>query len=229
MRDSDISKEFSDNRRRFLEAIRRILQDGSNDQLDEAAFPAYAHRNWFVNKLFWHRLFTVQKFLAEKTGGVAVDFGCGSGVMLPFLSKRFDKVIAIDIDLEPVNAIKKFIDFPSNIEFVDMTKVRTLRELIKLTDCIIALDVLEHVEDLSSVLNEFVDISSEQLVLIASLPTENFLYKLGRSVAGKQFTGSYHVSNAKKVSIQLLKQFSLKNLAHFPFNLFFNISYCIKK
>jgi 2-polyprenyl-3-methyl-5-hydroxy-6-metoxy-1,4-benzoquinol methylase len=85
-------------------------------------------------------------------------------------------------------------------------------------DCIIALDVLEHIEDLS----EFVALAQRVLkkdgFVVVSGPTENILYQIGRKIAGKQFTGTYHVSNIARIRERLAKDLRIEHVATlFPF------------
>ena len=66
-------------------------------------------------------------------------------------------------------------------------------------DAIIALDVLEHVDDLTDILQQFRRLLKPGGIVVISGPTENGLYKLGRRIAGKRFTGDYHVSNIGRI------------------------------
>ena len=64
-------------------------------------------------------------------------------------------MIALDIDLIPFERMKAQIDFPSNIEVHD-TRLFPLDQLPAASfDIITALDVLEHVDDLSGTLKYF--------------------------------------------------------------------------
>ena len=83
-----------------------------------------------------------------------LDFGCGSGVMLPFLCGISARVTAMDIDLLPFEQISRLQPFPANLEVHDAREV-TLKDLPKASlDLIVATDVLEHVDDLPGTLSE---------------------------------------------------------------------------
>ncbi len=73
-------------------------------------------------------------------------------------------MIALDIDLIPFERMKVQIDFPSNIEVHDMHSFPLDELPAAFFDVITALDVLEHVEDLSSTLTVFCDCSSRAAV-----------------------------------------------------------------
>ncbi len=140
----------------FRAAIRKVLSESESGRLDEAAFPAYSHPNPFINWLFWQRLRkTIDHIERAAPYQRVLDFGCGSGVLLPFLSSIAGNVIALDIDLIPFERMKAHIDFLPNIEVRD-TRSFPLDQLPTASfDIITALDVLEHVDDLSGTLNNF--------------------------------------------------------------------------
>src|SRR5688500_15506642 len=72
----------------FVQAMRDVLGAGESSILSEAAFPAYAHPNVLIGSLFWERIRAVMRYLGDAPRGTVVDFGCGGGVMLPFLAER---------------------------------------------------------------------------------------------------------------------------------------------
>src|SRR5712691_11306121 len=95
---------FSDYKKAFVVSARRILAKGTSDVLNEAALPAYANSNPLSSYLFWQRVRTVTNCLGNRLQyKAAMDFGCGSGVMLPYLSRVAETVFALDVDLAPLN------------------------------------------------------------------------------------------------------------------------------
>ena len=81
-------------------------------------------------------------------------------------------------------------------------------------DLILALDVLEHVDDLPKVLQDMARLLKPQGLLLVSGPTENWMYRLGRSIgqrfAGPEFSGHYHHRNIYDVQGELAKLFTVK-------------------
>ncbi|MEI8130965.1 MAG: class I SAM-dependent methyltransferase [Leptolinea sp.] len=177
----------------FLHAIRQVLADAPLRSLDEAGFPAYAHPNPLINWLFWQRLRVaindiVQEIPYERT----LDFGCGSGILLPYLAEHSQYVLGLDIDLQPYERIQKYISFPSHIEVFDCREHPLPDYPPNSFDLITALDVLEHVTNLSTIFNQLMALLKPGGRLIISGPTENVFYKFGRLLTGKEFTGAYH-------------------------------------
>ncbi len=203
-------KEFNPYKKEFVEATKRILAAEHSENLDEAAFPAYSNPNPLMNFLFWERIYRVMNYIEPKgTLEKVLDFGCGSGVMLPFLAKQAKEVIGVDIDLTPLEKIEQYINFPKNVSFQE-----TYEEIPeKSLDLIIALDVLEHVDNLERELDKFTSLLAPSGELIVSGPTENFLYKIGRFLAGSSYSGHYHVRNVYDIRSATQKKLTTRNLA----------------
>ena len=210
---------FKSYKAKFVSATSKVLEAEHTENLDEAAFPAYSNPNPLMNFLFWERLSRVMQYI-EKKGkfGSVLDFGCGSGVMLPFLSQQADEVLAVDIDLEPLHRLEEHIKFNENIRFSDSYKDIEKGSL----DLVIALDVLEHVDNLDEIFAELASLLKRGGEIIVSGPTENIFYKLGRFLAGPTYSGDYHVRNIYDIQKIAGKHFSVNNLAtlFFPVPLF---------
>ncbi len=138
------------------------------------------------------------------------------------LKKCDYEVTAIDIDLSPKNQLVEYIEFPDGINFVE-GDVLTI-DFDKKFDAIIALDVLEHIPlHISPVfLKRFDGLLAPNGKIIISGPTENILYKLGRYLAGSDFTGSYHETNIDLIKKEFQYFFEIKTVKklYFPFTLF---------
>lgn len=200
-------ENFSDVKKLFKNTISGILQQqGTNEILNESAFPAYANKNPLIDYLFWSRVRYTYDFL-RKQGGNVLDFGCGSGVLGYALAVNNINVTAFDITLQPIDLLKEKITFPENIEFVqgDINRLAGLGD--RRYDVIAALDVLEHISDIESYLAVFEKLLKPGGYIIASGPTENILYKAGRRFAGKEYSGDYHETNI----IDIRKRISASN------------------
>ncbi|MDO9300044.1 MAG: class I SAM-dependent methyltransferase [Anaerolineales bacterium] len=196
--------DFNSYKTRYRNTIRQVLAQAESGRLDEAAFPAYSHRNPIINWLFWQRLRKVMEHIQRPTPYERVlDFGCGSGVMLPYLSQISSQVIALDVDLLPLERVQAYIPLASNVDVKDASKNNISDLPANSFDLIIALDVLEHVKDLPRTLNELLALLKQGGQLIVSGPTENILYRLGRKVAGPEYSGAYHERGIAEIKNEL--------------------------
>tara|TARA_B100000508_G_C11413448_1_gene254487 strand:+ start:157 stop:843 length:687 start_codon:yes stop_codon:yes gene_type:complete len=213
---------FQDTKTTFKKAFQEILAAGDSYEIGEAALPAYAHKNPFIDWLFWQRIkVSFQYAQQQQQGGNVLDFGCGSGILSYLLAKAGYNVTACDVEFSPLRLVQQKITFPENISFVE-GDILTQGFPKHSFDMIFALDVLEHIDDLEPYIAAFNELLTPNGLLVVSGPTENRLYKMGRKLAGKRFTGDYHVSNISNIKEAFRKTFpniSSKKLI-FPFILF---------
>jgi 2-polyprenyl-3-methyl-5-hydroxy-6-metoxy-1,4-benzoquinol methylase len=207
------TKEFNTYKTRYRTAIQNVLSETEKGRLDEAAFPAYSHKNPLINWLFWQRLRKVMEHVENGQYENILDFGCGSGVMLPFLSSISKQVIAMDVDLLPIQSVQKYIPIANNVQIKDATKIN-ISDLSKNSfDLIIALDVLEHVQDLPKTLSELFSLLKPNGQLIVSGPTENILYQIGRKIAGPEYSGAYHERGIAEIKDEIHKIAKIQHIA----------------
>jgi 2-polyprenyl-3-methyl-5-hydroxy-6-metoxy-1,4-benzoquinol methylase len=199
------------------------LEEAERGRLDESGFPAYSHPNRLINWLFWQRLHTAMRFIEKHAPYENVlDFGCGSGVMLPFLAKHSNQVTAIDIDLAPLEHIKRHIPLAKTIKVLDANEISLSQLRPKSFELINALDVLEHVEDIARTLAELLALLKPGGQFVISGPTENSLYRIGRKLAGPEFSGEYHVRGTAEIKRELARLVPIRQLAtlYWPVPLF---------
>ncbi len=209
----------------FKNTILNILnKQGTDEILSEAALPAYAHKNFLIDYIFWKRVSIVSKFIKEKStaNSSILDFGCGTGVLSYELASKNHSVTAIDLNLKPVEILKNHIEYPDAIHFIE-GDLFTVDFTLKY-DFIVALDVLEHISigELPKFIEKFKTLLKPNGYIIISGPTENILYKIGRKIAGRDFTGHYHKTNISMIRQVFMQHLNVKTLARlvFPFILF---------
>ena len=208
------SSEFRDYKIRYRSAIRKVLEEAERGRLDESGFPAYSHLNPLINWLFWQRLRTAMNYIEKYTPYENIlDFGCGSGVMLPFLAQHVRQVTAIDIDLVPLESLKKHIPLAENVQVLDANQISLSQLTPKSFDLINALDVLEHVDDLSTTLHDLLHLLKPGGRLLVSGPTENIFYQMGRKLAGPQFSGDYHERGTAEIKRELARLACVRQIA----------------
>lgn len=162
--------------------------------------------------IFWRRLSVAFAEACRQEGRRALDFGCGTGLMSESLATAGFSVTAIDLNLGPKTLLEKSIHFAESTTFVE-GDLLTLNLPPESFDVIVALDVLEHISPLEPYMRAFTRVLAPGGVLIVSGPTENWLYRLGRKVAGQEFTGHYHVCDIYDVADSARMVFEVRTLA----------------
>ena len=226
------SSDFQTYKSTIRAAIRAALIQAAPGTLDEAGFPAYSHRNPLINWLFWQRLRVVMETVERAAPcpcGQILDFGCGSGVMLPFLGRHAQRVLGLDVDLLPFQAMSRRLEFPANLQVRDAAQAPLESLPAASFDILTALDVLEHVDDLPAALGGLVRLLKPGGRLIVSGPSENLFYKIGRRLAGREYTGAYHERGIAEVRRELGKLIEVKTIARlYPPIVLFDIFVGIK-
>jgi 2-polyprenyl-3-methyl-5-hydroxy-6-metoxy-1,4-benzoquinol methylase len=215
--------EFQAYKTRYRSAIRRVLSESESGRLDEAGFPAYSHPNLLISWLFWQRLhIAINHFEKYSPYEKVLDFGCGSGVMLPFLAQQSQHVTAMDIDLDPLERVREHIPLAGHVHMVDANQIPLSQLKPKSFDLINALDVLEHVQDLPSTLSELLNLLKPGGQLLVSGPTENAFYQIGRRLAGPEYSGEYHKRGTLEIKRQLSRLVPVRQIAtlYWPISLF---------
>jgi 2-polyprenyl-3-methyl-5-hydroxy-6-metoxy-1,4-benzoquinol methylase len=208
------TQDFNAYKTRYRNAIRQVLAESEKGRLDEAGFPAYSHRNPVINYLFWQRLHKVMDHVETLAPFENIlDFGCGSGVMLPYLSGVSKHVSAFDVDLLPLQRVQKYIPLADNVKVFDATQTALGELPAHSFDLITALDVLEHVQDLPATINQIFALLKPNGQLVVSGPTENVLYQIGRKLAGPEYSGAYHERGIAEIKSDIARLANIKPIA----------------
>ena len=213
---------------KILKVLKKIKSDSAPHAWDEQAIPAYSHTNFLVKSIFWQRLKSAHK-LAPK-GESTLDFGCGAGAFLPWLTSSYAQVYVFDQDQKSIQQVKQNAALFgwNNVNIVNKNQ-KHLGLPEASVDTIFALDVLEHVDQLEDTLIEFKRILKPNGKLIVSSPTENFFYRFARKFGGKGFQGEFHLRAAKEVEEDLAKHFKVRLKTRlYPVFTFFRIVEAVK-
>lgn len=200
-----------------------VLRNSEPHIWDEQALPSYTHSVSVVSYVFWKR---VKLSLKQRpTGSQVLDYGCGVGALVPFLSAGYKNVIAYDIDQRTLLKCRELcnkLDI-KNVEFIDsISRLNSIDD--GSLDTIFALDVLEHIEKLDELVKFFHLKLKPNGCIIVSSPTENWIYKFMRKFGGKGYEGHFHFQAAKEVENALSEKFNIKLVNRiFPVLTFFRI------
>jgi len=213
---------------RLQEVLKKLKSLSSNQETDEVSIPLYLHKNFLIRSIFADRIKAAYN-MTQFSNKIVLDFGCGSGIFLESISHEIKKGIGADIDIK----IAKKIVSSENISLIQTNQPNDILQFSKV-DIITCFDVLEHLEDLKVLLQNFTKILSPNGIVIISGPTENFLYQIARKIAKIGIKGNMKGKNEHVRNIQDIKKLVLdsgyslqkdKNL----WNLFRVMSFLIKK
>ncbi|MCC6501316.1 MAG: class I SAM-dependent methyltransferase [Anaerolineales bacterium] len=208
------SADFNAYKARYRAAIQIVVAETENGRLDEAGLLAYAHPNSLINWLFWQRLRVAMSHIEKSAPHENIlDFGCGSGVMLPFLAQCGKHVTAYDTDLLPLEKVQAHIPLAANVQVFDANQTPISSLMPKSFDLINALDVLEHVDNLQQTLSQLMNLLKPNGQLVVSGPTENILYQIGRKLAGPEYSGAYHECGIAEIKTELRKISRVEHIA----------------
>ncbi len=215
---------FHRQKKQFIKGIRAVLsKHGKTPPLVEAGFCAYADPNPLIRFLFWRRMWLTAR-LIEASGpyDAILDFGCGAGIGASLLAPFCNRLTGLDRDLGPYRLLSPHVSYPSNVELYE-TRDHPLCDLgDRSFDAVVALDVLEHVEDLQGVMTNLCRVVKPGGPVVFCGPTESVVYRIGRRIAGKEYTGDYHVRNIydiRRVTDSLMHVETVATL-YYPFPLF---------
>lgn len=212
--------DFGSYQKSIVQLFQSLLKSNDQGIFDEQALPAYTNPNPLMRYLFWQRVKFVMGYINDlKNYDLCMDFGCGLGVMIPFLTNKAANIIAVDLDtslLQKIGNEQKW----KNVHYFQ--RIDNLAKYFGKVDLILAMDVLEHVQNLDETLANFKKLLSPQGSIIITGPTENVLYKIGRRIAN--YSGDYHRTDIYNIAEEFSKYFSISSYKTlFPVIKFFEI------
>jgi 2-polyprenyl-3-methyl-5-hydroxy-6-metoxy-1,4-benzoquinol methylase len=214
---------FSAYRARVAAVIQKLTTMYPREMISDQCVGGYLEGLPLSRWVFWKRLSCIAGLLPAGGGGTCVDFGCGLGVMLPLLGRRFTSVYGVDMEPDPS---RQFLRCWESAYGEPQTNVSIHADLASTglgngsVDLIVALDVLEHVHDLDGLLETMLRLLSPRGLLLVSGPTETWIYKLGRRIVG--FSNHTHLCNVSHVRRAMEKCFAVRTEKRlfYPFTLF---------
>ena len=118
-------------------------------------------RDWLIEMIY--------RYAIEKQQRLALEVGPGSGIYLPILAERFEKVIASDVEEAYIKYASCLQDKYPNLSLVidDITNSRLSEASF---DLIVCTEVLEHIADSVSAIREMYRLLKPGGLLILSTP-----------------------------------------------------------
>lgn len=164
----------------------------------------YFDKSNLIKKLYWKRLEYMLDICSNFPASKVLDLGCGQGVFLPSLSKYYENVFGLDLDV----SIAKLIKERYNLNNVTLFKENIFDNNFQNNtfDLIFAPSVLEHFHDLNMIFSELKRILKNGRLIFLP-PTETVLYEIGRKIFGyKKPADHYHsVSEISNVAQKYFK------------------------
>ena len=171
---------------------------------EESCVPSYCHRNLPAAYASWWRLFrAVQLARRDRPqGGAALDFGASVGELAHLLGSAWDYAF-IEENEQAAGCLQQQLPRARRATLAGIARGAY--------DCIFAIDALEHNDDYAMLIDRLADGLSPGGVLIISGPTETWLYKLGRRIAG--FEGHYHKTTIFEIEAAAARRLVQRDLA----------------
>ncbi len=157
--------------------------------------PVYFARNPLVRALNWRKLDQAASLLLGERSERILDFCCGNGIMLPFLSGRYRRVVGLDRYTKAAQRMRTSLDLGS----VSLAVADGMKLPFKDGSFygILALSALEHFEDLDGIVKEMARVIRPGGFVLYLSPTENRFYRLGRRLFGYVKPQDHHHSGAE--------------------------------
>lgn len=170
--------------------------------------------NWIPYPRFQMRKNLIEEYIKKNKikGKYLLEIGYGSGYMLPIFSKYFKKVLGFDFSPQ---AYKLATEINSNNRNITILKNEIDINKNKY-DCIVALEVLEHIKDDTKELGKWSKLLNKHGYLIISVPAKTIKWSESDIAVG-------HYRRYEKIGLNILvsKYFHIKTIYSygFPFNI----------
>ena len=167
---------------------------------------------WFVVRRKLLGLFL--SFLSLPHECVVLDIGCGTGSNLKILGMTGRTVIGLDRSFYALSLARKKTNFP--LLNGDLSKLPIRPESVGL---IVAMDILEHLDDDATGIRSFHQALKQQGVLIITVPAFGFLWGTQDEVTGhkRRYSRQEIVNKLRRGGFEIMKS------SYFNFFLFFPI------
>ena len=202
-----------------------IYPDKKIIEKSKATTNLYVHP--ILRLIYWDRFKRAFKFLnlkqQQERYNTILEVGCSYGFFLPSLCQIANRVIGSDVE-GTFNFCKDKTLIPikqrcPNLE-LKIADATRLSEVIEKSSCdvIVAFSVLEHIEEKEKALEEISKCLSPKGLFICGLPSENWIYKLGRKLL--RYKEAHEEDYEYNAVRRLIEQYFIeKKMMNSPFGL----------
>jgi 2-polyprenyl-3-methyl-5-hydroxy-6-metoxy-1,4-benzoquinol methylase len=172
-----------------------------------------------MRRVFWQRLrvlnYLMNRHLTRRKS--CLDFGGGSGVMLPTLSRKVDRLTLVDLEARQARLVQERFEL-KNVDIIQ-GDIAELDFCQRPFDGVVAADVLEHFQDLRLPVQTLRNWLQPDGRLFTSLPTENWVYVGLRKVFGVEKPWDHYHTGYEVEAFLAANGFEKVQTIHVPFTL----------
>ncbi len=159
---------------------------------------------------FIKRLTMCLNLLPETRVPRLLDIGCGTGIILPELTRLAEEIWAVDNQLQErsLRGMMNLERISANLAAADLLHLPFQGDYF---DAVLLISILEHIEDLQAACAEILRVLKPGGMVVAGFPTKNAL-------TDKLLGGStgFHVSTHRQIMQALQKNMTALKVVHFP-------------
>lgn len=174
----------------------------------------YIHPNPLAREIFWQRIERLSQRIVERVAPTArgLDFGGGSGSLVAFWAQWGGAVDLVDLDVGDARRLAEHFAAGR----LQIIQGDIAHHQVPPYDFIVAADVLEHFPSLDFPAQHLRRLLKPDGLLFISVPTENFLYELGRKIVRKSKPADHFHSSAEIVAFLQRSGFRVICSEHVP-------------
>lgn len=171
---------------------RRDIEAGAG--VDQDPLPYYYLP--IIGSFYRKRLSLALELMGPRSVGLLLEIGYGSGILLPELSTRCERLVGIDVH-DSANLVQRFLYTENVTADLCSASVTDMPFGDESFDCVVCISVLEHVLALGKAIVEIKRVLKQSGVAIVGFPTRNTISFLLIRLLGfnpeEQHPNSHHL------------------------------------
>jgi len=193
--------------------------------------------NRYYTPILRHFYLKRLKLVLDQLGNAYCDnlleIGYGSGIFLPELAKRCHHLYGVDIH-DRINIVEEMLEKEKTDAILSKGDILHLDYEPEIFDIIVCVSVLEHIEDLTTAINEVHRVLKKKGVFVLGFPTNSKALNLYFKMINLNPNWHAHSTSHTKIMERIKKSFRIERILRFPqilpesFSLYY-ICKCIKE